>query len=132
MSEAADALSTGFRLTSKQKTLIVRVLWVLAVTIYMTWTLGGLTFLGLSAPFARAEDVKDLKQQVGVIQEQGNIAARLQLVQEIRIQKRAYCVNTDQEIRNSILRTIDNLRSELKRVANVDEPLYPVCDAGKP
>ena len=119
-SDPGDALSEGFGLNKKQRQLIIRVAWVVAVSGHILWICGFLGWMGLNAPFARAEDVDEMKQQTA-------ISARLQIVQEIRTQKRIYCTTPDERSRDSTLRYLNVLVLELSKVSDIKETPIPDC-----
>lgn len=111
-----QALSEGFGLTKKQRQLIIRVLWVLAVSNSILWMLGVFAYIGFASPLAKAKDVEDVQQQVAGIKQQVAISARLQLMSEIRTQKRLYCANPDEQVRQSIQRYLYSLVDDLRQV----------------
>lgn len=127
MPDATDLASEGLGLTKKQRVLIIRVLWVLGVTNIIIYIMGGLAFLGLNSPLARAEDVKKNTADIADIKQQVAISARLQLMQEIRTQKRVYCTNDDEAVKASTLRYLNVLTDELKKVSGIQESPYPDC-----
>lgn len=125
LSEADGAITTAFGLNKKQRQLLLRVLWVLAVSGHIAWVCGFLAFVGLSSPFARAADVEDLKRAA-------TVNARIQIIQEMRVQKNSYCKTTDEQTRDSIIRYLVRLQGELKEIADEVEPVQPVCREGSP
>ena len=127
MPDATDIASEGLGLTKKQRTLVIRVLWVLGVTATLAYILGGLTVIGLSSPLARAEDVRKNTADIADIKQQVAISARLQLMTEIRTQKRVFCANDDEAVRASTLRYLNVLTDELKKVSGIQENPYPDC-----
>lgn len=129
MPDATDLAAEGLGLNRKQRVLIIRVLWVLGVTSAIVYILGGLSFIGFISPLAKAADVKEIRTEMADLKQQVAISARLQLVQEIRLQKRVYCVNqNDDQIRQSTLRYLYTLVDELKKVdPNSQETPIPAC-----
>ena len=112
LSEMASALETGMGLKVEHQRLLIRTLWVLAVTTNMLWVGGLLAFVGLTAPFAKASDVDKLLRAA-------EVNARISMQNEIRLQVRVYCSASDDDIRNSAMRRIDELRDELWEIAKV-------------
>jgi hypothetical protein len=127
MADPLELASEGLGLTPKQRGLIIRVLWVLGVTTTLVYILGGLAFMGFTSPLAKAEDLRNSDQKIAAITQQVEISARLQLMQEIRTQKRVYCTNDDDAVRVSTLRYLNVLVDELKKVSNIQENPYPDC-----
>lgn len=115
---AFSALVAGFRLNRKDQALILRVLWVLFVSIHIAWACGWLTAIGLVG-FARANDVSQVQQTV-------NASARVTLSQEIRAQIRVRCASTDQNVVDSLTRYIDSLQVEYERIVGQRYP-EPEC-----
>lgn len=128
MGDATDIASEGFGLTKKQRQLIIRVLWVLFVTTSIFWMLGAFAYIGFASPLAKAEDVKEARAEISSIKQQVAISTRLQLMQEIRVQKRVYCTTTDDQVRQSTLRYLDALVDDLRKVypSSMENPI-PVC-----
>lgn len=62
-----SVLSAGFRLSRKEVALIIRVGWVLTMSTFALWVIGGLGFLGIAAPYARAADVSTNRQSINAI-----------------------------------------------------------------
>jgi hypothetical protein len=121
--EAAEVASEGFGLTPKQRQLIIRVAWVAAVTAHMAYVCGILAFAGIgTAPFARAEDVEGMKKANAV-------TARIQIIQEMRVQKRSFCQISDDRTRDSIMRYMLRLQGELKEITGQIEPVTDDCSA---
>jgi hypothetical protein len=121
--EASDVASEGFGLTPKQRQLVIRVLWVLAVSLHISYVCGLLALAGIgTAPFARAEDVDKLKRV-------NAISARIQIIQELRVQKRSYCLVSDDRTRDSIMRYMLRLQSELQEITGQVEPVNDDCSA---
>lgn len=127
MADPLDLVSDGFHLTKGQRSLLIRVLWVLLVTINMMYVHGLLVYLGISAPFAHAADVEDLKRA-------SMVNARIQIIQEMRAQKASYCKVADEQTRDSIMRYLVRLQGELKEITGEIEPVTPACPqlAGSP
>ena len=117
---AFSALSAGFNLNRRQQALVLRILWVLTVSIHILWACGWLSAIGLVG-FARANDVNQIQQTV-------NASARVTLSQEIRAQIRVRCTTTDQAIVDSLTRYIDGLQFEYERIAGQRYPEFP-CKA---
>lgn len=67
---AASALSRALGLTDRQIKLLLRTGWIIAVTTWMTWCVGGLSFAGLMGPVSATEfnavkaDVTGIKLQL--------------------------------------------------------------------
>lgn len=106
---AFSALSLGFNLTRSQKSLLLRIGWVILVTTHIAWACGWLGVLGLIG-FAKADELKELRQTV-------QASARVTLSQEIRAQATIRCRVTDQYAKDSITRYIDSLQIEYERIA---------------
>lgn len=119
---AFSALSAGFGLNRRQQTLVLRVLWVLTVSLHIAWACGWLTAIGLVG-FARANEVSQIQQTV-------NASARVTLSQEIRAQIRTRCSTTDQAIIDSLTRYIDSLQTEYERIAGGRYPELPCKSQG--
>jgi hypothetical protein len=117
---AFSALSAGFNLSRRQQALVLRILWVLVVSVHIAWACGWLGAIGLVG-FARATDVSQIQQTV-------NASARVTLSQEIRAQSRIRCISTDQAVRDSLARYIDSLQTEYERVAGARFP-EPSCES---
>lgn len=64
MPDKFSLLAEGFQLDSKGRGLIIRVLWVVFVTVQLMWFHGLLAFIGLASPFATASDVKKVQEAV--------------------------------------------------------------------
>jgi len=108
-------LSLGMGLTRGQQQLIIRTLWVLLVTTNALWTWGLLAWMGLTAPFARAVTVEELQHTV-------MISARLQLIQELRVQTLYWCSAKDGQEKFSVEQTLDRLRDEYRRITGGETP----------
>lgn len=121
MPDPLDLASEGFALTKEQRRLLIRVFWVLLVTFNMLYVHGALIVIGLASPFASAADVADLKKA-------STVNARIQIIQEMRLQKTAYCRTTDDQTRDSIIRYLVRLQGELKDITSEIEPVQPNCD----
>jgi hypothetical protein len=111
---AFSVLSAGFNLNRRQQALILRVLWVLFVSIHIVWACGWLSAIGLVG-FARADDVNRVQQTV-------NASARVTLSQEIRAQFRVRCASTDQNVVDSLTRYIESLQFEYERIVGQRYP----------
>lgn len=127
MPDATDIASEGLGLNKKQRVLIIRVLWVLGVTNVIIYMLGGLASIGLTSPLARAADVKKNTADIADIKEQVSISAKLQLLSEIRVQKRVYCTSSDEQVKASTLRYLNTLTEDLKKVSGIIENPFPDC-----
>jgi hypothetical protein len=112
-----SAITAGFALDRKQQALILRILWVLFVSIHIAWACGWMGAMGLIG-FARASEVDQIQQTV-------NASARVTLSQEIRVQIRARCSTNDQAIADSLTRYIDSLQGEYERIAGQRYPEFP-------
>jgi len=64
MPDKLGLLSEGFKLNTEERGLIIRVLWVVIVTVNIFWFHGWLAFAGLASPFATATDVKKVEEAV--------------------------------------------------------------------
>jgi hypothetical protein len=122
--EFLHAIFENMGIKREHQRAVVRVLWVLAVTGHMLWVCGFLAALGLVAPFARAGDVDKLLRAT-------EVNARLSMVNEIRVQTRAYCQTDDNELKGSARRRIDELREELWQVSQI-RVADPQCLRGAP
>ncbi len=111
---AFTALAAGFNLNRRQQALMLRVLWVLFVSIHIAWACGWLSALGLVG-FARADEMSKVQQTV-------NASARVTLSQEIRAQVRVRCASIDQNVVDSLTRYIDSLQIEYERIAGQRYP----------
>lgn len=116
---AFSALSAGFGLSRRQQALILRILWVILVSFHIAWVCGFTTFLGFVPPFAKADDVTELRRITAA-------SARVTLSKEIRDQSRIRCSATDQAIADAITRYIDSLQIEYERIAGQRYP-EPEC-----
>lgn len=112
-----SALALGFGLNRRQQALILRILWVLGVSLHIAWACGWLAVIGLVG-FARADDVHSLQQTV-------NASARVTLAQEIRAQSHIRCQVSDQAVRDALTRYIDTLQYDYERISGqrLTEPL---------
>ena len=119
---AFSALSAGFGLNRRQQALVLRILWVITVSIHIAWACGWLSAIGLIG-FARANEVSQIQQTV-------NASARVTLSQEIRAQIRVRCSTTDQPIIDSLTRYIDGLQLEYERIAGQRYPEIPCKPPG--
>lgn len=119
---AFSALVAGFGLKPRQQSLVIRILWVLAVSGHIAWVCGFLAVIGLPSPFARADEVKGIQQTL-------EASARVTLGREIREQSRVRCSATDQAIIDSITRYIDSLQTEYERIAG---QRYPEMECRRP
>jgi len=114
---AFSALSAGFGLDRKRQALVLRILWVLAVSGHIAWACGWLSMVGLGG-FAKADDMSRLQQTV-------DASARVTISQEIRAQSRVRCASADQAVRDSLTRYIDSLQISYERVAGQRYPELP-------
>lgn len=114
-----SALAAGFRLKRDDRVLLLRVFWVVAVSTHIAWVCGFLVAFGLPSPFARADDVMELKRIAAA-------SARVTLSKEIREQSRVRCTATDQAVVDSLTRYIDSLQTEYERIAGQRYP-EPEC-----
>jgi hypothetical protein len=113
--DAEQALTTGLGLKQRDWKILIRVGWVLVVTFHMGYVLGVFAVAGFASPFAKASDVdKLLRASV--------VSTRLQIQTELRAQKVAYCRETDFELKQSFSRRYDELRGDLRDIANVEWP----------
>lgn len=119
MNEKLDLLSEGFGLNKAQRSLLLRVGWVIAVSGVNAYLLGALAVFGIPAPYARANDFEELKRITAA-------SARVTLSKEIREQSRIKCSATDQAIVDSITRYIDSLQLDYERIAGQRYP-EPEC-----
>jgi hypothetical protein len=122
VNEKLDLVSEGFGLTKTQRQLIVRVGWVVAVTLTGAYMLGAFSLIGLSGPFVFASDYKQLESKVAQIERTTSASAKVTLAQEIRIQVRAKCLVTDTDVRESIQRVIDQLQDDYAQLAGQRYP----------
>lgn len=116
---AFSALSAGFGLNRRQQALVLRILWVLTVSVHIAWACGWLSAIGLIG-FARANDMSELQKTVAA-------SARVTISQEIRAQARVWCATEDQAIKDALARYIDGLQFEYERVAGQRYP-EPPCE----
>lgn len=119
LDKAEEALTKGLSLRPKDKALLIRTGWVLIVSVHILWVCGWLAFAGFASPFARAADVEKLQRA-------SKISAQIQIQAEIREQGRIFCASTDERTRDYVERRIDELRANLREIADIDEP-RPVC-----
>lgn len=120
MPDATGAFSTlalGFQLSKRQQALVIRILWVLLVSVHIAWACGWLSVIGL-AGFAKAEEVRDIRQTI-------EASARVTLGREIREQALIRCRATDPAVRDSLTRYIDALQGEYERIAKQRYPEPP-------
>lgn len=115
-----SALAAGFRLSRKDQALLLRVLWVLSVSIHIAWACGWLTALGLIG-FARADDVHNIQKTI-------DATARVTLSQEIRAQISLRCRVPDQSVKDSITRYVDSLQDDYERITG---HRYPEAQCGQ-
>ena len=114
LEQAMRALVAGMGLQPRHIKLLLRVGWVLIVSIHIAWVCGWLVGIGAAAPFARASDVSELKDN-------SKLMLTLQLQQELRAQKSAWCQIPDENVRTAIMNRIDQLRQNLRTVAKIDD-----------
>lgn len=114
LDKAGDALVEGMGLKKPQVRLLIRVGWVLLVSGHIAWVCGWLVLFGLRVPFANAADVDELKANA-------RLTLQLQLQQELRVQKNAWCSVADEKVRDGIMIRIDQLRNNLREVAKIDD-----------
>lgn len=123
MREKLELLSEFFGLNAMERRLILRVSWVVSVTLILAYMLGALTAIGVSAPFAKAADLQKLQSfvltskanrdvQVAKMQETVNLIAKLNIQQELRVQVKNRCRTLDQTALDVIDRYTDNLQNE--------------------
>jgi membrane protein YdbS with pleckstrin-like domain len=116
---AAKALEEGMGLSRAHQRVLWRVFWVLGVSGHILWVCGFLTAVGLSSPFARADDVDKLMRAA-------QVNARISMQQELRVQIRTYCATSDDDIKALAMRRIDELRNDLFEIAKIRTP-EPQC-----
>lgn len=116
---AFSALVAGFGLDRRRQALLIRILWVLAVSGHIAWVCGALTLFGLPTPFARADDLQRIQTTV-------EASARVTLSQEIRAQSLLRCRTTDAALADSLTRYIDGLQTEYERITGKRYP-EPGC-----
>jgi hypothetical protein len=120
MQRAFGLLAEGFGLTRDQQQLILRVLWVIAVSGHIAWVCGFLAFAGLQSPFARASELEKVAQAA-------KVSARISLQQELRAQTRLACSLSDPGQRATVERTIDKLREEYRAVTGGESYPETIC-----
>lgn len=98
-----------------QQQLIIRTLWVLFVTTHILWVCGWLAFLGLAGPFAKADEVSDLRRSIVVVE-------KLQITQEMRVQTIYWCKAKDEGEKVAFEEALDRLRDEYKRITGGEQP----------
>lgn len=116
------ALETGLGLKREHQRLLVRTCWVLFVTGHVMWVCGFLAAIGLASPFARASDVDKLLHAA-------EVNARISMQSEIRVQTRLFCQTSDEEVKASAMKRIDELREELWEISRIRLP-DPQCLRG--
>lgn len=114
LGEFFNALVVGMGLTPRHVKLLIRIGWVLLVSMHIAWVCGWLAAAGLASPFAQASDVAELKAN-------SKLMLTLQLQQELRSQKTVWCQITDENVRVSVMNRIDQLRQNLREVAKIDD-----------
>lgn len=115
VSASFSLLSLGMGLNRSQQQLIIRTLWVLIVTTHILWACGMLGIFGLASPFARADEVAELKRSTTVIE-------KIQLTQEMRVQTIYWCKAKDEGERTAFEQALDRLRDEYKRITGGETP----------
>jgi hypothetical protein len=115
---AFGLVSTAFGLKPKQQALILKVLWVIAVSGHIMLVCNVLERLGMPTPFAYAEDVADLRRA-------SNMAAQLSIAAELRAQYQAWC-KADYPTRSTLENSIEKLQVEYARYAHERYP-QPMC-----
>lgn len=119
--DAGKAMALGMGLKSNHLRVLIRVGWVLLVSGHIAWVCGWLVSVGLTGPFARASDMAQVQRTLAV-------SARIQIQQELREQKRLWCSVENEQSRSLIMRRIDELRGNLREIANIDDGTgEPVC-----
>lgn len=86
------------------------------------WVCGFLAAIGLASPFARASDVDKLLHAA-------EVNARISMQSEIRVQTRLFCQTSDEEVKASAMKRIDELREELWEISRIRLP-DPQCLRG--
>lgn len=117
--DAEKALSVGLGLKPAHWRILIRVGWVLIVSLHIAHVRGWLIVVGIASPYASASDVDKLLRA-------SEVNARISMQQELRVQVRLWCTTPDAEIRSSALHRIDELRNDLRDIAKV-ETTEPTC-----
>lgn len=120
LNTAGQGLAEGLKLTKRDRSVLWRAGWVILVSLHMLWVWGLLGWAGFAVPFARAAEVQEL-------QKSARISTQIQIQAEIREQGYIYCSSTDDRTRTAASRRIDELRTNLREIAKIDEP-RPVCE----
>lgn len=68
MAAPMDLLTEGFKLNLNQRGLLIRVGWVMLMSIHVAWICGFLTAFGLAPPFAAAADLQPITKRVESIE----------------------------------------------------------------
>jgi hypothetical protein len=118
--QAGAALVKGMGLTSRNVSLLIRVGWVIAMSVHAAYVCGLLAVIGLTGqPFARASDLAEIQRNL-------RVSARINLQAEIRAQGEAFCSLTGHS-RDVVGERIEKLRIELKSIEpNAEIPVI-VC-----
>lgn len=91
------------------------------VSTHIAWVCGWLVYFGLSTPFARASDVDELKATA-------TLSLQIQLQQELRTYKAAWCSGTTESDKVVFMRKIDELRANLRKIAKIEDGVgEPQC-----
>jgi hypothetical protein len=128
MFELLAALERGMGLKEGQSKLLIRVGWIIIVSVHIAWVCGWLVTFGLASPFVRAAEIAAVNGEISDIKAYQRLTLTLQLQGELRAQKSAWCVVQDSISRVSIMNRIDFLRQQLRDIAKVEDGTGdPVC-----
>lgn len=115
-------------LTKEQRSFILRATWVGIVSFHMVWVCGWISFAGLEAPFAKAQDLNEANKHLTAIaaQLQEDRIERIdQAIQTVRTQQ---CrTATDSPARQNYTDRLNELYRKYMELTN-REPHVPRCD----
>lgn len=112
VADGTSLIVRGFGLNAKMQGIVVRVLWVLAVSGHIAWVCGWLTPMRVAPPFVnindaattmqeerdrRVADRRELEGAIGDIRKNANAALGISINHELRDQMTAFCFANSNE-----------------------------------
>lgn len=147
MSEAEDAVdltSRAFGLNKKQQVILLRVLWVMAVSGHIAWICGWLTPFRITPPFVsvidaqasmqderdrRVKDRQEIEGAMSDVRKNANAALGLIVNRELREEMIALCFSKASE-RDAMRQYVDYLES-LYHTIHAKDYTEPPCAEGR-
>lgn len=99
----------------KIQAVLIRAAWVVVVTGHIAWACGWLVFLGLPAPWARADALDALRHTQ-------EVTAQITIANELRTMIRTRCKTTDPGTREGLDRYIESLQVEYQSLTRQRYP----------